>query len=287
MSGHCVDAVCCDSACSGVCERCDLSPGSCTILSAGSAADASCFPFATCDGTSGDCPLACVSDAACAADHYCSSAGECAPRKPPGQPCNPAEDCAEPSCELCQDGALCADGVCCELGDASSCLPQGSKCSSGEPCASGLCVDGVCCNTSCDEDCSACTAQLKGAGEDGVCGVTLSCAPGICDVDGHTLLTMEGLVKEDCAPYRCSEQGECVTLCASTADCLASHRCSSSRQCVARSELDGSQSVDGACNVAHGSRHPTTLAWWLLALSALSCRRRETGALEVQPMNPG
>jgi len=47
----------------------------------------------------------------------------------------------------------------------------GEACTADVECSSDHCVDGVCCNSPCEGACVACTAALKGSGDDGVCGV--------------------------------------------------------------------------------------------------------------------
>lgn len=46
---------------------------------------------------------------------------------------------------------------------------NGTPCTAAGECQSGFCVDGVCCDTACDGTCVACTAALKGIGNDGAC----------------------------------------------------------------------------------------------------------------------
>ncbi len=78
-SGNCVDGVCCDSACSGRCDACNLagSVGSCSPMPAGTVGAPSCSPF-VCDGSSVACPAGCTSDAQCAPGLSCAD-GDCSP----------------------------------------------------------------------------------------------------------------------------------------------------------------------------------------------------------------
>lgn len=46
----------------------------------------------------------------------------------------------------------------------------GVPCEFDAECGSGSCADGVCCDAVCDGACEGCTAERKGAGEDGQCG---------------------------------------------------------------------------------------------------------------------
>jgi hypothetical protein len=97
-----------------------------------------------------------------------------------GDPCSTDEDCASGPCE---------DGICCNRACATSercradlkvsgedgmCGPAkagmlGAPCTFHEQCTSGNCADGVCCDRTCDGSCEACSAVLKGEGEDGTC----------------------------------------------------------------------------------------------------------------------
>jgi hypothetical protein len=87
-TGICKDGVCCETACTGVCEACDITPGTCTPVT--SAVDAD-----TCSGAKA-----------------CNAAGQCADTKAVGQPCAAPADCASGSC---------ADGVCCDQPCSSLC----------------------------------------------------------------------------------------------------------------------------------------------------------------------
>jgi len=56
MSGYCVDNVCCDTSCTGLCMRCDLagSEGTCSFIPVGQDPDNECYwPTEDCDGAGG------------------------------------------------------------------------------------------------------------------------------------------------------------------------------------------------------------------------------------------
>jgi MYXO-CTERM domain-containing protein len=53
-------------------------------------------------------------------------------------------------------------------------LGIGVPCFDGDECTSGVCEDAVCCDAPCDGACEACTAALKGEGEDGTCGAIVA-----------------------------------------------------------------------------------------------------------------
>lgn len=155
VTGFCADGYCCDKACAGGCDRCDTTPGTCSAIGAGSSGqNPSCAPEA-CNGTSPNCPGGCNGDGDCSGTHYCSSSGECLPRK--------------------------ANGASCDLSLGSDCLVQGCR-----ACVSNNCVSGYCCNTACSGACDACSAAL-GASANGTCGNVAAgssgqpaCSPYVC-----------------------------------------------------------------------------------------------------------
>ena len=82
-------------------------------------------------------------------------------------------------------------------------LDDGEPCPTDTECASGFCVDGVCCDSICGGTCEACTAGLKGEGEDGACGFV---APGQNPPKSSADPTV------DCPPdAACGSTGKCVS----------------------------------------------------------------------------
>ena len=91
LSGFCVDGLCCDTACDGVCELCDQPgfAGRCTNIALGSDPDNECPPCETCNGagvcTTRSCaPFACDPPGpscrtSCASDDDCSVDAACQP----------------------------------------------------------------------------------------------------------------------------------------------------------------------------------------------------------------
>ena len=174
-SGHCVDGVCCDTACTGQCEACagisGAKAGTCSAVTgdplgkrgACAATDAACA--GTCDGSD---RTSCrypgqgktCRDGACSAGQatvkaYCDGHGACPAALTISceQGCEGAV-CAGDQCVLdadCKDaGKYCAAGVCTPKGGA------GSACPTATACASGFCTDGVCCDSACLGQCEAC-----------------------------------------------------------------------------------------------------------------------------------
>jgi hypothetical protein len=142
LSGNCVDGYCCDTACGGECDACNLggSEGVCTVRADADPGTPLCTPY-LCDGAIAMCPNMCVIDGDCAANFYCE-AQACVPVKGDGDSCSSGTQCAS---------GICTDGVCCDAscGDAcESCLMVDTA----QP--DGLCSP-IVANTDPDNECSA------------------------------------------------------------------------------------------------------------------------------------
>lgn len=100
-SKHCVDGVCCDTACDGACESCNggAAPGTCSPDPLGSPGTPACAPF-QCNGASGVCPTTCASNDDCGSGLACVN-GACA-ACPPGSvefaPTGVVDSFTVPSC---------------------------------------------------------------------------------------------------------------------------------------------------------------------------------------------
>jgi hypothetical protein len=190
-SGHCVDHVCCDSACGGNdtsdCQACSvaagaMTDGTCSPIAAGHLCRASageCDEAESCDGVHGACPddgfksgatvcraatgtcdvaETCTgSSATCPADHLADDTIVC--RAAAGA-CDVAERCdgAHANCptdELAASGTVCAAAS--ECLEAASCNGTGAGCpaaaprADGSPCTGGTCQAGVCVPTAVDD----------------------------------------------------------------------------------------------------------------------------------------
>jgi len=77
LSGQCVDGVCCNSSCSGICQRCSLpgSVGTCTVIPNGQDPDNECSGATTCNGAGG-CTSLLNNGSACTLGSQCLS-GQC------------------------------------------------------------------------------------------------------------------------------------------------------------------------------------------------------------------
>jgi MYXO-CTERM domain-containing protein len=124
-SEFCVDGVCCESACSGACDVCNLTRGKCLPAPAGDRGSPSCSPL-LCDGITTACPPACSGDEDCADGFGCD--------RPTGACVSGARvnDCAFPS--VCDEvgrcitppsttGSTCAVVAAGSAGDASPRAP--------------------------------------------------------------------------------------------------------------------------------------------------------------------
>ena len=161
-SGHCVDQVCCDTACGGQCEACNVQAhaGQCTVVTgappAGRAACAGSGVCAgQCDGVQGDSctfpssSVACRA-AACAAGTAtpaasCDGAGGCP--SPAATSCGPFA-CGATACDTqCTSDSECAPDLHCAIdGGSSACVstlsgPDGGAPDAGPDGASDAAVD--------------------------------------------------------------------------------------------------------------------------------------------------
>ena len=240
-TGHCVDGVCCESACDATCKVCAATTkttgfiGACTLVAAGKqdlSAKTPCSGTQACDGK-GNClkgqGQACAKAAECASGHCVD--GRC---------CDTA--CAE-RCKACDLGGkvgtcsflaqgtqdasakiACTGSSVCD-GQGGCKLKHGYKCSSGAACASGHCVDGTCCTSACAATCKACDV----AGSPGVCANILAGLPdthaaiqcsgaGACDGAGACKKASgQACAKAaDCGNGRCVDGYCCATACTGT-----------------------------------------------------------------------
>jgi hypothetical protein len=166
QSAHCVDGVCCDTACTGGCRSCSLSsaPGKCTVDRRGQRRPARRVPGPHGRGLLDERQvrrlgrLPEVQDGhrparprAAPANVYkppstCNSTGQCI--APDSLPCSPFV-CNGSSCfNACTADANCLTPNVCT---ANSCGPKslGASCSAASECASNFCAQGVCCNEAC------------------------------------------------------------------------------------------------------------------------------------------
>jgi len=185
-TGHCVDAVCCESACDGPCEACAA------LLTGGK--DGSCLPIAADQDPDDECaegrafPASCLADGACDGKRGCrafaklgTACGEtvCSDNGVTGRVCDGAGTCRRDSvscspyaCSAAACSTSCeADSNCdplsgyCLNGKCAEKKPLGRACKAAAECASESCSDAVCCESACGGPCESCAAK----GSEGEC----------------------------------------------------------------------------------------------------------------------
>jgi MYXO-CTERM domain-containing protein len=233
-SGHCVDKVCCDSACANQCEACDIagSVGKCTPV----AHDQPHPPRAACLGAQ------------------------------PGAPCS------APSCDgvdrtrcagVASDKTVCAPGTCnSNTSNAGLCDGKGTCVVANRRCDPYACADGLCKSAcSANSDCAPGNRCTDG-----------KCVPGnTCDGD-HTVTDTTG-AQRDCSPYLCTPDGLCAETCRTTADCLTGFQCDESAKCspVAAASAPSSGC---SCRLGAAGPSGSAGALAAIAIATLARRRR-------------
>ena len=165
-TGHCVDGVCCDTACDGACQTC-------TAAGKGAGSDGACGPVAA--DTDPDDECAADLAAGVCADGSCDGAGQCRATLPPGTPCGAAASCNE------DDGVVTTEGQC---NAAADCVQTTLPCSPYQCAPNGSCVDSCASAADCvgGHVCRAdgkCVAPLAPAPEDaGGCDCRLAVGRG-------------------------------------------------------------------------------------------------------------
>lgn len=173
VSGHCVDGVCCETSCDGLCQSCSAADneagvnGTCGDIAAGKDPEDECADSLVCAG--GGCKK--PNGAVCQAG---DNGSDCASGHCTGGVC--CDSACSGSCETCLAGEMSAGGVtgvCAPVANgktkdqcdgAHACdgargcrLVLGKPCGvDGTLCISGYCMDGVCCDGSCGGLCVSC-----------------------------------------------------------------------------------------------------------------------------------
>ncbi len=277
-SSFCADGFCCESACSGTCERCDQSgrEGFCDATPGGTDLDDECAtePVASC-GLTGSCSGAracalypagttCLA-AVCSGNtsnlpDTCNGGGTCVD--------GGTSDCAPYLCAAsglctatCVSSAECTTGFYCSAqGQCVAKLAQGLACGADEQCLSAFCTDGVCCDARCDGICKRCNQQGKvgtcdlvqaGTDPDNDCpqqAVSTCGTSGSCSGTGTCELYQAGTV---CQPASCS--GSTLVnpdLCSGSGTCFDMGTTSCSPYACSGSACLTSCSVDAHCDTA-------------------------------------
>ncbi len=276
-TGHCVDGVCCDSAC-GACGACSTAKGAatngtCTNSPAGSAGQPSCTPL-LCGGASPLCPTSCGQDSDCIAGDWCDGSGHCVAQLSNGGACLRGSQC--------QSG-FCADGFCCNNacdmacascalnGSRGTCLPVTGSPVGGRSCAGA--------GSTCGGSCNGVSPQCQYPGASTQCRAP-SCTAGSatpavgCDGAG----SCPAADPVACAPYLCGTDGKCRSSCTGDGHCQSDAFCSGT-SCKLKGALGAScasasgcqsgfcadgvccgKSCDGQCEACNGKTSPGTCA---------------------------
>ncbi len=256
MSGFCADGVCCNNACEGACNACNLegSKGQCEPTPSGQKPSGSktcqtelvetCGFDGTCNGE-GQCRK--YPDQTPCVPGQCDGAGTRGRKVCMAGSCSAANDlaCAPFGCDpagvmcfaACETNAQCAPGETCKLDpdtNKKSCGKKllGAVCGTGPECESGHCADGVCCGTACEGACRSC--KLVGAvgecktvpagaddprGECKVSAVGMCGQTGKCDASGACSKYSKGTV---CLAAKCDgNDGVPPSECDGNGTCIA------------------------------------------------------------------
>ncbi|MGM0577009.1 MAG: lamin tail domain-containing protein [Myxococcota bacterium] len=229
-SGYCVDGVCCNNACDGQCERCDLSgsKGTCSFSDSGSDPDDDCDGTGVCGGTcdgDGGCTFP-PETLACDTCMRCDGAGFC--ENPVDADTDPDGSCG--LCQVCDGTGACAD------------VPSGDD-PLGECADEGASTCGQ--NGSCDGT-GACELYASGT----VC-VDQSCTDGYRD-PAHTCDGEGTCVDPDdefCDGLKCEGTGtDCLAVCTEDSDCLTGYFCDTGTgECLPKSARGETCAADNEC----------------------------------------
>ncbi len=226
VSGHCVDGRCCNAACDGQCEACDLpgSPGFC-----GQVEGPPRPQKPACDGTGTECEGTCgTKTTECDYLPKACGTGTCA-------------------------GGVYSGGVCHQEANGA--------CGTAEiSCEAYACdADGKACLTSCTTT-AECAAQHVCTNENVCAQVAMGRQ---CDLDHTVVSSNAGEPPEDCTPYRCSGSA-CLKTCSSIDECVAPAVCDTEGHCVDPPPAPTAPAGCSA-GPARAERGLDPLAWLVLA----------------------
>jgi hypothetical protein len=187
----CADGYCCDRACTGACEACDSTPGTCAPVSgtphlghpncAGTSAGCS----GTCTGAaSGQCTWGSAACGQATCTTQTNTQGQAVGTSFVAQGACNAGACSQPTAIACTGNLVCASAAACKTActvdtdcltgnicSAGTCAGKqgpGASCTTASQCSSNACVDGFCCETACTGTCMACSSGKTGA-QNGLC----------------------------------------------------------------------------------------------------------------------
>ena len=281
----CADGVCCDKACTGTCEACDVvtSAGTCTTL----AANATPRPGRTaCTGTDPTCASKCDGKSnACA---YPPSSTSCGTASCTGNSYQPAGTCSNGTCNTASP-QTCANSCVPSAGGCVACTPgsyqclgaQPQKCDSSgtwqnygsrsctgscETCASSA-TTATCTNVTTPpsgKSCNGTDATCKGycSGSNPACtypDTSVSCSLSTCSSGTLTTQYCNGagscstVKNQSCGGFPCASGSACSLSCTdrSTTGCMDGYKCVGGNTCAATAIPCGSGGT--TCSTANSS----------------------------------
>jgi hypothetical protein len=208
------DNYCCNRACTGSCEACDVAgaAGTCTTV-----ADIPHVGHTTCAGSATACNGSCAGSTNGQCVWPAGSCGQTSCSNLSGSSgttymgvgtCNTGT-CGAGATSSCSGSLLCASATTCKTGcsvdadcitgdycNAGLCVLKGTSgafCSTANQCSTGFCIDGLCCENSCPGLCMAC-ATAKTGNLNGLCrAVKTGTDPdNECDVDSANACGQDG-----------------------------------------------------------------------------------------------
>lgn len=222
--------------------------------------------------------------------------GEVFPLVLVGQPCESGDECAtgycvdghccntscEGQCEACDVGAIAgicspifgnphADHTPCDASCVDGVATPAGTCSGGDFCtapAAIVCAPFACDQTECRDSCLDSTDCAPGYACEPMTGACIADAS-VCDGDS-TLSRQDGTV-ESCTPYRCSNEGSCLSRCTQNGDCASGFVCRSTGDCTELAD----DAADGCTVDASNPSDAPRLAVGLLVLGWVLARRRQ------------
>jgi hypothetical protein len=260
----CVDNVCCNTACAGACDSCNLSgtAGTCTFNPSTTVCNASlglCDPAENCTGTSATCPADVKSSAGtvcrtaaaggcdvaescdgtsvgCPADGFAATSVVCRPAV--AGVCDVAENCTGASA-ACPADAFAAASVVCRPAAAGGCDVAENCTGSSNSCPSdSFAATSVVCRPAAAGGCDVaenCTGASAACPADGFASATTVCRPdaGLCDVtelcSGASADCGADVLRPPgavCNTYVCTgADAGCPTTCDTDAGCAPSAAC--------------------------------------------------------------
>jgi hypothetical protein len=204
-----------------------------------------CAPFVC---SMGACTNSCNADGDCADGTYCSGlGGTCLTKKANGDLCNPL---APNQCAF----GNCVDGVCCDTACVGACVTcvmpnfvgTCKNVGAGVTDPRAICQDkgvGQCANNGkCDGNgnCQDYAASTMCSDESCTPGTATHNLPGTCATGSCTATT------EQCAPYMCGTNNDCLSACTQDTDCVPGYYCNGVA-CVKQKDIAADCTRDGEC----------------------------------------